>query len=199
MPDERSGWYGGPVPDGHESENLRFVPLTEALVDADYDAVMASRDLLRRWSNSSWPTVDFTVADNEGDLREHRIEHGERVAYTYSVLERSGVRVVGCVYIRALVDALATRRLALAAPPAVAPGAAAVRGWIRADAPEELLDELVTTTVSWLAGDPWTLPEVWWQANWRTPEQLAVCDRVGLARDIVLDGDDGVRWHLRAR
>ena len=199
MVDERAGWYRGPVPDGHASEHLRFVPLTEALVDADYEAVMASRDLLRRWSNSSWPTMDFTVRDNEADLRDHRIEHEQGVAFTFSVLEPSVDRVVGCIYVRAVIDALATRRLVPTGPITVVPGAAAVRGWIRADDPEELLGELVSTTTSWLSGGAWTLPEVWWQANWRTPDQLAACDRVGLARDLVVDGADGVRWHLRAR
>jgi hypothetical protein len=197
--DDRAGWYRGPVPDSHESDSFRFVPLTEALVDPDYDAVMTSRELLRRWSNSRWPTMDFTVAENESDLREHRLEHEQGVAYTFSVLERSGPRVAGCIYIRAVLDALTTRRIVPGDDFPVLPGAAAVRGWVRADEPGELLDELVSTTTTWLSGGSWTLPEVWWQANWRTPEQLAACDRIGLARDVVLDGPDGVRWHLRSR
>jgi hypothetical protein len=199
MVDQRAGWYRGPVPGAHTSKNLRFVPLTEALVEADYDAVMASADLLQRWSNSSWPEKDFTVGDNEADLRVHRVEHEQDVAYTYSVLDASSDRVVGCIYIRAVIDALASRELVVTGPITAVPGAAAVRGWIRADDPPELLDELVSTTTSWLSGDAWTLPEVWWQANSRTPDQLAACDRVGLVRDLVVDGADRVWWHLGAR
>ena len=199
MTADRADWYRGPVPAGHSAGSLRFVPLTEALVDADYDAVMASRDLLRRWSNSTWPDDDFTLADNEGDLREHREEHEQRIAYTFSVLDRDSPRVVGCVYLRAVLDALASRNLVPDAPLAVASGAAAVRGWIRADEPDARLDELVATTADWLAGDAWTLPEVWWQVCSRNSEQFAACDRAGLTREIVLAGSDDVSWHLRGR
>ena len=82
-------WYSGPVPDSHITSRLRFVPLTEELVDADLAAVMASREYLRRWSDSPWPEDDFTRADNEEDLRDHRLEHEDGVAFTYSVLAAS--------------------------------------------------------------------------------------------------------------
>ena len=136
-------WYSGPVPDSHITSRLRFVPLTEDLVDADLAAVMASREYLRRWSDSPWPEDDFTRADNEEDLRDHRREHEDGVAFTYSVLAARVERVVGCVYIRPLADALETRDVdvstdTVAVAVAVAeivPDAAVVRGWIRSDEP----------------------------------------------------------------
>ena len=142
-------WYSGPVPDSHVTARLRFVPLTEALVDADLAAVMASREYLRRWSDSPWPEDDFTRADNEKDLRGHRLEHEDGVAFTYSVLAADGEHVVGCTYIRALADALETRDVdisaAVAAATAVAEiarDAAIVRGWVRSDEPAGLLGSI---------------------------------------------------------
>ena len=166
-------WYAGPIPDPQVTERLRFVRLTEELVDADLAAVMASREYLRRWSDSPWPEDDFTRADNEEDLRHHRLEHEDGVAFTYSVLasDVDEGRVVGCIYIRPLVDALETRDVdvstiaVLTAAARIAPDAAVVRGWIRSDEPAGLLDVLVATSIGWLAGDAWGFPDVWWMAS----------------------------------
>ncbi|MGD9702660.1 MAG: hypothetical protein AB7Q42_21880 [Acidimicrobiia bacterium] len=176
------------------------MPLTEALVEADFAAVMASQEYLRRWSDSSWPTDDFALADNADDLRDHRIEHEERVAFTFSVLARDAhdVRVAGCIYIRSVIDAFATRDVRMTALAGVAPGAAIVRGWIRTDESTGLLDELVGATVSWLGGDEWSFSEVWWQASSLVPDQLAACERTGLIRTVAVQAPGGVTWHLRA-
>ena len=54
---------------------------------------MSSLDYLRMWSDSEWPTDDFTVAVNRAELTRHDDEHRARIAFTYSVqgAERSRV------------------------------------------------------------------------------------------------------------
>ncbi len=197
-------WYSGPVPDSHITSRLRFVPLTEELVDADLAAVMASREYLHRWSDSSWPEDDFTRADNAEDLRGHRLEHEDGVAFTYSVLAASVERVVGCIYIRPLTDALETRDVDVStdtlatALAEIVPDAAVVRGWIRSDEPPELLDALVEGSVAWLAGDSWGFPDVWWMASSVVPDQLETCRHAGLTRAISIPSGTGITWELRA-
>jgi hypothetical protein len=57
---------------------------------------MSSPDYLRIWSDSDWPTTDFSVADNEKDLACHDAEHDAGIAFTYSVQKADGSRVLGC-------------------------------------------------------------------------------------------------------
>ena len=197
-------WYSGPVPDSYITSRLRFVPLTEELVDADLAAVLASREYLRRWSDSPWPEDDFTRADNEEDLRDHRREHEDGVAFTYSVLDARVERVVGCVYIRPLADALETRDVDVStdtvatAVAEIVPDAAVVRGWIRSDEPPALLEALVEASVAWLASDAWGFPDVWWMASSAVPDQLEACAHAGLTRAVAVPSSTGITWELRA-
>ena len=102
-------WYAGPVPERHHAGDLLFVRLTAAHAGLDHEALMSSLDYLRMWSDSEWPTADFSVADNEADLAWHDAEHEARIAFTYSVQDPDGSRVLGCLYLRPLRDMLLTR------------------------------------------------------------------------------------------
>jgi hypothetical protein len=59
---------------------------------------MSSPEMLRRWSDSSWPADDFTLSENLDDLQRHEHEHNERQAFTLTVLNLKGTRCLGCVY-----------------------------------------------------------------------------------------------------
>src|SRR5262245_4096225 len=88
-----------PVPEETRTNRLFLRPLRATDVELDYDAVMSSAEQLRRWSDSDWPADDFTLAGNLNDLQRHEREHGERVAFTFTVLNPEGTRCLGCVYI----------------------------------------------------------------------------------------------------
>jgi hypothetical protein len=98
---------GAPVPDGTRSDRLLLRPLRATDVDADYDAVMSSRAMLRNWSQTTWPADDFTREENLRDLGRHEREHREGVAFTYTVLDPAASRCLGCVYLTPLPAALA--------------------------------------------------------------------------------------------
>jgi hypothetical protein len=166
-PEDRGpAWYAGPIPAQHRVDRYLFIPLTTEVVREDHAAVMATADHLRWWSASTWPTDDFTLAENEQDLTWHDDEHRERVAFTYSVLDAASFdaghrRVVGCIYIRPFSTACSTR--GVVCPPDLLTRADAVaRGW--------LIDEFAThrseftdVVLAWLCSDAWQLPGAWWQ------------------------------------
>jgi len=87
------------VPEEKRTNRLLLRPLRATDVELDYDAVMSSAEQLRRWSQSSWPTDDFTLAQNLDDLQRHEREHIERKAFTFTVLNLPATRCLGCVYI----------------------------------------------------------------------------------------------------
>lgn len=46
-------------------------PLRETDAGLDYDALMASRELLRLWESSTWLADDFSLEANRADLARH--------------------------------------------------------------------------------------------------------------------------------
>lgn len=169
--DRGPAWYAGPVPAEYRVHGFVFTPLTTGLVREDYAAVMTSAAYLRWWSASTWPTDDFTFAENEQDLQWHDDEHRERVAFTYSVLDAGALdaasfdaghrRVVGCIYIRPFSTACSTR--GVVCPPDLLTRADAVaRGWLIDEFAAQRSD-FTDVVLAWLCSDAWQLPGAWWQ------------------------------------
>jgi hypothetical protein len=166
----------GAVPPARlRAERFVLQPLRASDVERDYDAVMSSRAELRRWSQSTWPAEDFTLAENRDDLERHEREHGAGEAYTYTVLAPDGPRCLGCVYLAPLLPAEA------ALPPlAVARHAARVTYWVRAaevagDLDRALFDELR----DWL-WTAWWFDRVAFTVAAEEERQQALCRAAGL-------------------
>lgn len=178
---EARAWYPGVVPAGYEADGYRFVPLTTAHVEADYEAFMSSQEHLRQWSRSGWPHDGFTLEENRADLQRHEDEHAAGVAYTYSVQEPN--RVAGCVYIGPFAEEGAD-----GGGDGPGPEDAVIRGWLRTP-----LDEawLIRTTMAWMDA-AWSFPRVWWQTSDRLDHALAACDALGLTREVAV-GDQRFR------
>lgn len=182
-------WLPVKLPARVETSGFTFIPLTPALVDSDYAAVMRDIPMLRAWSGQDWPTATFTIEWNLVDLIRHDREQTERVALTYSVL-LDGV-VQGCIYVEPLAAALTARSLPSDAQPGDG-GDVVVRGWLH-DRPA--LD-LIAAYMSWLGDAPFEFPRLWWQTNSQCPDQLAACDALGLRRKMSVQGDDRT-WEMR--
>ena len=164
--DRGPAWYLGAVPEQHRTGPFVLVPLITELVHADYAAVMATADHLRWWSDSAWPTDDFTVEENLQDLAWHDDEHRGRVAFTYSVLDADAFadgrrRVVGCVYIRPFGSACRTRNVTCP-PDLIASGDAVARGWLIEEFASQR-HEFADGVLAWLASAAWQVPGAWWQ------------------------------------
>ena len=95
-----------PVSVGLIGLDMVLEPLSSRHVELDYEAVMESKELLRRWSMSDWPRDGFTIEENAADLIRHEAEHFDRVAFTYTVLNPAATECFGCVYINPLDDKL---------------------------------------------------------------------------------------------
>lgn len=169
---------------------IHFQRLTPAVVEQDHAALMRDIPMLRAWSGQDWPTPSFTIAENRVDLERHDREHEEGVAFTYSVLLDDVI--VGCIYVRPLIDALRTRDVE---PAATTTGLhdTVVRGW----AHDMSADELISSSLATHGGDFGPDTRRWWQTNTDCPEQLAACDRLGLTDEQRFAGPTAT-WVLRA-
>jgi hypothetical protein len=174
-----------PVPRENRTERLILRPLRVADAELDYDAVRSSAAQLRRWSDSTWPTDDFTLADNRADLVRHEREHDNRTAFTYTVLNPEEAQCLGCVYILPVWPA---------AEPlcAGAAFAAAVGFWVRASESASGLDRhLLVTLRTWLRAD-WAFDCILFTANLRDAYLAALLGETGL-QQLPLTWPDGRR------
>lgn len=87
------------IPEGLVNDQFLIRRLSETDVELDYAAVMDSREILRRWEQSTWPADDFTMADNLKDLQRHEREHFDRDAFTFTVMNPAETECLGCIYI----------------------------------------------------------------------------------------------------
>ncbi len=185
-----SDWLPHSLPERVDINGLTFVPLTPALVEPDYAAVMRDIPMLRAWSGDDWPTEKFPIESNLEDLVRHDREQTERVALTYSVLLDAMVQ--GCIYVQPLLESFDERELETLSAAADV-GDIVVRGWLH-DRPAI---DLIAASMSWLGNEPFKFSRLWWQTNANCTDQLAACEELRLRRVLSVRGD-GQTWEMRA-
>ena len=168
------------VPTELRTDEFLLEPLSPAHVELDYAALMDSKEMLRRWSQSDWPADDFTLADNLEDLEMHDQEHRERTAFTYTVLDPSGSECLGCVYIQPMAP-LYEQEDARAAPEG-GDYRARVAFWVRQPRLADDLDRrLLRTLIDWFARE-WAFSRVVFSTSALDARQLQVLADAGLSQ-----------------
>ncbi|NJN81422.1 MAG: GNAT family N-acetyltransferase [Caldilineaceae bacterium] len=168
-----------PIPSGTSTDRLLLRPLRATDVELDYDAVISSAEQLRAWSQSSWPGDGFTLAENLDDLQRHEREHIERVAFTFTVLDPTASRCLGCVYLTAVRPVVAQLISDLVAEPVYVTN---VGFWVRTSEVENGLDaHLLATLLAWLAAD-WRFDRAVFGISHKDPRQTSLLEEAGLER-----------------
>lgn len=167
------------VPEAVATDKFLVRPLRVADVEADYEALMESREMLREWDQSDWPADDFTLDENRADLEEHESDHAARRAFTYTVMSPDESRCLGCVYIHPLGPILGH----LGAPEdelaGVGDGEAYVTFWVReSELAGGLERRLLTTLVDWLDAD-WPFGRVVFGTNSDDSRQVSLLEECG--------------------
>jgi hypothetical protein len=178
-----------PIPTGLRSDEFLLRPLRAADVDLDYEAVMVSQETLRRDNGGRWPRPDFTLAEDLADLQGHEADFRTRRGLTYTVLDPTESRCLGCVYVYPPVDE--DEDGASASTYAFSPFAegggywardykAEVRFWVRPDRVADDLDRrLLTALVPWLR-DEFAFARVLFRARADDARRMAIFGEAGL-------------------
>lgn len=84
-----------------KTEKYILRKLTVDEVDKDYQAVMSSKESLRKifCDNDDWPSDQMTLEDNYNDLLEHQKEFDNREGFAYTLVTPDDQVCIGCVYI----------------------------------------------------------------------------------------------------
>jgi hypothetical protein len=157
-----------PVPEFLESEEFCFEVLHPKHVALDYQALMKSKDFLRRWSNGAWPEDHFKVEDNLIDLEWHFEEFKEKTAFTYTILNHDRTLCLGCIYIRPVtsIQSLAPEEMAK-----LEPFHFFISYWVITDFRNtQLENEIFTAIHDWLL-TTWQFQSVLFVSNSQIPEQ----------------------------
>lgn len=172
------------VPEGIRSDRVLLRPLRASDAELDYDAVMSSAPMLRRWSQTQWPADDFTLEENRQDLERHEREHGEREAFTFTVLDPQGSRCLGCVYLTPLRPEAAAACQGTHHP-------ATVGFWVRASELSSGLERhLLTVLREWLERE-WAFDEVVFTIAQGETRQAALLAEAGLRPRLDFSLPDG--------
>jgi RimJ/RimL family protein N-acetyltransferase len=160
-----------PVPAGLRSDELLLRPLRATDVELDYEAVMATQEVLRRGSGGAWPRPDFTLEENLADLQGHEADFLARRGFTYTVMDPTESRCLGCVYAYPPKDDRDGQAVA---------HEAVVWFWVRPDCVADDLDRrLVAALVPWLRND-FAFARVLFRAWADDERQIAVLGEAGL-------------------
>ena len=172
------------VPQERRTSRLWLRPLRAIDVALDYEAVMSSAEMLRRWSQSEWPADNFTLAENLADLQRHEREHIAREAFTFTVLSRQGTRCLGCVYI----VPIRPEQVPLCQDAAYA---ADVWFWVReSELVNDLNQHLLATLRDWFEAE-WAFGCILFTISPQETRQAALFAAVGLKRRLACTLPDG--------
>jgi hypothetical protein len=122
-----------PVPEKLQTDEFLLRPIRTGDSALDYDAIMASRDLLHRRSGGKWPHIGFTALINRADLEQHAADFRDRRAFTYILLDTAETRCLGSVSIDPLGDGLRRTGATEDFASTVTGNQALVSFWVRPD------------------------------------------------------------------
>lgn len=166
------------VPAELRTDEFVLRPLRTSDVELDYEAVMDSREMLRRWGGGSWPADDFTLAGNLSDLQMHESEHEQGVAFTFTVMDWDETECLGCVYLIPLREI--RRWMDNGAADENDDFTAVCRFWARQSRLADGLDgRLFDALRDWFAED-WHFKKVYFRVNELDARQQALFAEAGL-------------------
>ena len=166
-------------PEAHVPSDLRtpeslLRPLRATHVELDYDAVMSSAEMLRRWSLSDWPCEGFTLGDNLTVLQWHEREHEERIAFTFTLMTPDESECLGCVYVKPLPPSLVVAGAQLGNYPAC------VSFWARQARVRDSLDARVLATLREWFATSWRFSGIVFRTSTHDPRQSWLFAEAGL-------------------
>ena len=169
------------VPERLATDEFQLRPITAEDAAIDHAAVVETREYLRLWEQTSWPEDDFSVAANRADLEGLAERHAAHRAFTYAVLDPTGVESLGCVYV------FPTSASFLAAAAVTPTGDltwnevdAVVYFWVRRSRMETGMDaRLLCALRGGFAGE-WRLPRTVYVTNEQFTQQLELIRRTDL-------------------
>ena len=121
----------------------------------DYNAVMASKALLRAWSDSPWPEDDFSLQQNAEDLAGHIDDFERDLAYGFSVFTSDERHLLGSLYLDPVAPFLDDYAVDEATFARLSGFDVRLEYWLRYGTERAFEETFVRTVLAWLE-------DAWW-------------------------------------
>lgn len=182
------------APSGLRTPEFILRPITADDAELDYEAVMESREFLRKWEQSTWPEDDFTVEANREDLLRAERRHVDGESFTYTVLNPDQSVCLGCVYVVSPEGSwLADARVTAVGEDQWSDCDAVFLFWVRKSRLAEDMDRsLLDSLLTWFEQE-WSVEAPVVMTNEQFDQQVAMIEGSGLRRrfEVRLPRDPG--------
>lgn len=91
-------------PKTFSSSSFHLFPTNNDFYQSDFEAVMANKEMLREWSQSTWPEDDFTPKQNFDDLAQHIEDNQTHAAYGYMIYSKDNKKCFGSLYVNPIAN-----------------------------------------------------------------------------------------------
>lgn len=188
------------VPDGLEHARFVAVPLTPEVAAYDYDAYMASPDVIRVHSDGRWQVEGFSLEEDLRQVEQHRLDHLAHRSFAFTLLAPSRDAALGCLYLNPLREYLARVDADPELLASVPSASAMVTFWLRQDQQATDLANVVVAAVdAWLL-DAWPLDRALYRVLPEEHASRSALERLGLdSVELVLPGESRPYLWFEAR
>jgi RimJ/RimL family protein N-acetyltransferase len=176
-----------PVPKRLIAPSFIARPLRTRDAALDFEAYMASKDVIHTHSGGIWPTDDFTVEENRILASRHEQDHQERAAFTFILLNPAQTESLGTAYFLPILPFL---RHAQADPTLLArtdEQAAMITFWLRGREQESALPSQVVRALHHWLKDQWAFSAYWFRVNSNEGGSLRALESAGLRQRFTVD------------
>lgn len=169
------------APTEQRTDEFLLRPIRVSDAELDYEAVMESREFLRKWEQSTWPEDDFTVEANREDMIKLERRHSAGESFTYTVMNPTESQCLGCVYILPTgTKMLSKAKISSIDDAQWSDYEAAVYFWIRKSRLADGLDRRLLDAIGpWLA-PRWSIERLLFVTNEQFKQQVAMIGSAGL-------------------
>ena len=182
------------TPSGLETKQFLLRPILAADAERDYEAVMESREFLRKWEQSPWPADDFTIEANREDMVKLEQRHASGESFTYTVMNLEHTECLGCVYVFSP-DAtwFADARVTALGPDQWSDRDAMIYFWVRKSRLAEGMDRLLLDSLLEWFEQEWSFDAPVVMTNEQFDQQVAMIEGTDLRRrfEVKLPDDAG--------
>lgn len=182
------------APSGLETQEFVLRPILASDAELDYEAVMESREFLRKWEQSTWPEDDFTVEANREDMVKLERRHANGESFTYTVMNLDQTECLGCVYVFSLEATwFSDAQVTALGPDQWSDRDAMIYFWVRKSRLAEGLDRLLLDSLLEWFEQEWDLDAPVIMTNEQFEQQVAMIEGTNLRRrfEIKLPDDPG--------
>ncbi len=172
-----SFYHDFPIPSHLRTPDFTLHPLTPRYAAIDYEAYIASPNVIDLHSVGRWQIEGYTLEENQRATAWHAAAHQRRESFAFILLTPDETRGLGCVYFNPLLPRLINQADAIATD--INDHTTMVTFWIREGEEKRLSFPVVQVVEAWLHQE-WHFSGHYWRVNQQETASIHALAAAGL-------------------